>query len=283
MQREPHPQHHKRRRAAELFLVLVVGIAVAVALAGVVEDADSLPEGAFASVNGQARPREQLDVLLVRLGEQLGHTPARDERAEVVARLVDEELLLQQGLALGLARQDSRLRSQLVQEVIRQVVAQSSAAPVEEAALAEFLAQNPGYFRRPAQYRVERRIFEDIALARRALQGDAAAVAQGVLDVAVPAAFLGEARLRDYLGSPRATAVAALTPGEGLLEPRSLGGASVLRLIARESGGTPVLAAIRMQVESEYRRRRDEAALADYVARLRRDARLVVEGEEPSG
>jgi hypothetical protein len=57
----------------------------------------------------------------------------------------------------------------------------------------------------------------------------------------------------------------------------------VLRLIALESGGTPVLAAIRTQVESEYRRRRDEAALADYVARLRRDARLVLEGEEPPG
>ena len=282
MQTQPHAQPRKRRRAAEIFLVLVVGIAVAVALAGVVEDAGTLPEGAFASVNGQALPREQLDVLLTRLAEQLGHTPVRAERAEVIARLVDEELLLQQGLALGLARQDSRLRSQLVQEVIRQVVAQSAGEPVDEAALTEFLAQNTGYFGRPAQYRVERRFFEDAALAQRALQGDAAALAQGALDIGLPGSLLGEARLRDYLGSPLAARIAALAPGELVLEPRS-GGAAVLRLAAREAGGTPVLSAIRTQVESEYRRRRDEAVLADYVARLRRDARVVLEGEEPPG
>lgn len=282
MQTQPHAQPRKRRRAAEIFLVLVVGIAVAVALAGVVEDAGTLPEGAFASVNRQALPREQLDVLLVRLAEQLGHTPARAERAEVIARLVDEELLLQQGLALGLARQDSRLRSQLVQEVIRQVVAQSAGEPVDEAALTEFLAQNAGYFRRPAQYRVERLFFEDAALAQRALQGDAAALAQGAVDIELPGSLLGEARLRDYLGSPLAARIAALAPGELVREPRS-GGAAVLRLVAREAGGTPVLSAIRTQVESEYRRRRDEAVLADYVARLRRDARVVLEGEEPPG
>jgi hypothetical protein len=282
MQTEPHAKPQQRRRAREIFLVLVVGIAVAVALAGVVEDAGTLPEGAFASVNGQALPLEQLDVLLARLGEQLGHTPARAERAEVIARLVDEELLLQQGLALGLARQDSRLRSQLVQEVIRQVVAQSATASVDEVALTEFLAQNAGYFRRPAQYRVERRIFEDRALAQRALQGDAAALVQGVVDVELPGSLLGEARLRDYLGSALAARIAALASGEGVLEPRARG-AAVLRLVTREPAATPVLAEIRTQVESEYRRRRDEAALADYVARLRRDARLVLEGEEPPG
>ena len=70
MQTEPHAKPQQRRRAREIFLVLVVGIAVAVALAGVVEDAGTLPEGAFASVNGQALPLEQLDVLLARLGEQ---------------------------------------------------------------------------------------------------------------------------------------------------------------------------------------------------------------------
>jgi hypothetical protein len=64
MQTEPHAKPQQRRRAREIFLVLVVGIAVAVALAGVVEDAGTLPEGAFASVNGQALPLEQLECSL---------------------------------------------------------------------------------------------------------------------------------------------------------------------------------------------------------------------------
>ena len=266
-----------RSRRADVLLCAVVAVAVALAIGGVVDDAGSLPANAVASVNGQTLSRAELDPLLRRLGDQLGHAPDPSEREEVIARLVDEELLLQQGLALGLARADARLRSQLVQEVIRQAVAAGSAAPVEESELADFVERNAGYFRRPDTFRIERRVFTDQREADRAAAGDDAAFARGQRDPALPATPLAEARWRDYLGSSLAARAVALPVGGSIGEPTASGGVSVLRLLARDSGGFPALAEIRPQVEAEFRRRRDEETLARYVARLRKDARVITE------
>lgn len=265
-------------RRADLLLVIVVVAAVTLAIGSVVEDAGSLPAGAFASVNGEALPESQLQDVLLRLREQLGRSPGPAEREEVVARLVDEELLLQQGLALGLARADTRLRSQLVQDVIRHAVAESAAASVEDGELAEFLERHSAYFRRPDGFRIERLTFADVVDARRAASGDTRALARGQRDSSLPASVLTEARWRDYLGSSLSARLVALPVGGLLLEHPEAPAPAVLRLVARERGALPELADIQSQVEAEFRRRRDEKALEAYVMRLRRDARIITEG-----
>jgi hypothetical protein len=270
------------QRRADLFLVIVVAGALTLAIGSVVEDPGALPADAFASVNGEALPGSQLEDVLLQLGEQLGRPPGPAERAEVVARLVDEELLLQQGLALGLARAETRLRSQLVQEVIRHAVAESAAAPVEDAELADFFERHAAYFRRPDSFRIERFTFADLADARRAASGHTLALEQGQRDSSLPATALTEARWRDYLGSSLSARVAALPDGGVLLEQREGSAPAVLRLGARVSGTLPGMADIRPQVEAEFRRRRDEKALESYVTRLRRDARIITEGGDDS-
>jgi hypothetical protein len=275
MQTEPASTPDARARRTDIVLVFVVAVAVMLAIGSVVEDAASLPEGAFASVNGEALPVAQLQGVLLRLGEQLDHPPGAAERAEVVARLVDEELLLQQGLALGLVRAETRLRSQLVQEVIRQAVAESAAAPVSEADVREFLQRNAGYFRRADRFVVERLRFASREEAARAVGADAATLARGTRDDTLPATPLSEARWRDHLGSALAARVVALPVGGILAES----GTALLRLAGRVPGEVPDLQDIRPQVEAEFRRRRDEDALSRYVARLRRDARILTEVE----
>lgn len=263
-------------RRADILLVAVVAGAVAVAIGGVAEDSGSLAAGSFARVNGESLPVSQLETVLARLAEQSGHTPGAAERAEVIARLVEEELLLQQGLALGMARADTRLRSQLVQEVINQAIAGNAAIPVKDADLRDFLARNTGYFRQPDTFRIERYRFGSADAATRAVAGDASALAGGERDDALPATALTESRWRDHLGSSLAARLTAL-PVPSLLRE---GEDRALRLVERIPGRLPDLDSIRPQVEAEFRRRRDEETLRRYVERLRRDARIVVaEGE----
>lgn len=276
METDPIPAPNVSKRRADILLVAVVAGAVAVAIGGVAEDSGSLAPGSFARVNGESLPVSQLETILARLAEQSGHTPRAAERAEVIARLVDEELLLQQGLALGMVRADTRLRSQLVQEVINQAIAGNAAIPVQDADLRDFLMRNAGYFRQPDTFRIERYGFGSAAAAASAVAGDAAALAEGQRDDALPATALTESRWRDHLGSSLAARLAAL-PVSSLLPD---GEGHALRLVERIPGRLPDLDSIRPQVEAEFRRRRDEDTLRRYVERLRRDASIVVaEGE----
>lgn len=274
MQTESSRPRSAGARRADALLVVVVAASIVLATGAVVEDAGTVPAGSFARVNGEALPAAQLDAILSRLGDQAGQPPGDAERREVISRLVDEELLLQQGLALGLVRADTRLRSQLIQEVIRQATAESAASPVEDAELRDFLQRNAGYFRRPDTFRIEGYRFASASHAGRAAEGDAAALASGSRDTTLPETALTEARWRDHLGSSLAARIVSLPEGGLFLAD----GARVFRLAGRSAGGVPGFAEIRPQVEAEFRRRRDEDALRRYVARLREDARIVTQG-----
>jgi len=218
------------------------------------------------------------------LATQLGHAPTAAERAEVLQRLVDEELLLQRGLALDLARRDSRLRGLLLQEVMRQALAGPSAQPVGEAELRGFFATNAGYFARPELLRVQRRVFADDAAARTFAQALAARGAPALAEQAarrdplVPDGLLPLARLGDYVGSEAAARMAGLAPGASLQAALADGRVGVLVLVEREAARTPAFEEVRAAVEQEFRRRRDEQALADYLRQLRAEARIEIEG-----
>jgi hypothetical protein len=253
-------------------LLLLVSAALLLALSGAIDSDAMLPEGAVAIVNGQPIGDALLAMRIQAVERQLRRPASAVERAEILARLIDEELLLQQGLALELPRKDARLRSQIVQEAIAQAVAESAAMPVSEEELQRFFDDNRPYFARPAVYRVWRFEFADAAAA-----GDAAADPAGLLDghlgrrdPLLPDAALSEASLRDYLGASLSAKVVRLQAGAVLRQ----GETSVLLLRERIEAGAPALAAIRTQVENEFRRRRDEQALAAQVTALRDAARL---------
>jgi hypothetical protein len=267
-------------RLPESLLAVGVLVALLFAIGGVVEDSTGLPETAVARVNGQLLMRENLDRLLERLEQQTGRPVGPAERAEVLSRLVDEELLLQQGLQLDIPRAEARIRSLIVQEVIRQAVAGSAVLPVEEQALVDFHASNRTYFRRPERLSVRAFLLPDAEAASHlasAVTWDPKALLPGAVpDPALPGSAVSEAKLADYIGSPLAGRVASLAVGETLQEPLGEGnGVRVLQLLAREPGTDPAFSAIRAQVETEFRRRRDEAALEEYVKGLREAARIL--------
>lgn len=268
-------------RLDALLLVAVIA-AIALALSGVLEPGPQLPRDAVATVNGRAIGAGAFGAQLDAVAVQLERAPDASERAAILERVIDEELLLQQGLALELPRKDARLRAQLVQEVIRQALAQSASSSVTEDELRAFHDAHSGFFRQPAIYRVWRFDCRD-ATAARALQAGLGAGAdpdpQGGCrrNALLPDAWLGAAKLGDLLGAQLASAVVALVPGETLLSERG-DGASVLLLLALAPAREPAFEQVRAQVETEFRRRADEAALAAYLERLRAGAELRIGG-----
>src|SRR5688572_20896614 len=95
---------------------LVTGAALAAA--GLVAPGRSLPDGAVARVNDRLIQRDEWLRAVAAVASER-RTPLTDaDQRHILERLVDEELLVQHGRALGLVEHDGRLRDTLVSEVM---------------------------------------------------------------------------------------------------------------------------------------------------------------------
>src|SRR5207253_3098834 len=77
-----------------------------------------------------------------------------EDRRFVLDRLIDEELLVQRGLELGLARQDARVRRDLTAAVIDAVVTEHEDGTPPDADVEAFYRRERDFFARPGRLRV---------------------------------------------------------------------------------------------------------------------------------
>jgi hypothetical protein len=264
---------------------VVLGLALAITGLLAPDPAAAPPGGAAAVVNGIPIARADLERALDAVATDRRSPAPPGEAERVLDRLVDEELLLQHAMALGLPRSDPQVRGQLVRAVVDLVVAEAEAAAPSEADLEAFYEQHQGYFRRPGRRRVERWFVRGTdAAARERAGGIVAALREGrpLIDggdptVPVPDSPLPEPKLEQYLGPTLARAAMRLGAG-GVSEPIvATNGLHVLRVREVEPAGVPPFDEVRDAVADEYERRRGEDALRDYLGRLRGHATIVRE------
>src|SRR5262245_12405449 len=252
----------------------------------------SLPDGAVARVNGTLVRAEEYERLLAAL-EADRRTPLTDEdRAHVLDRLIEEELLVQHALALGLARSDRRVRGDLVSAVLDSIAAASDGYSPGDDEVRAFYAENRDFFAGPGRLWV-RQVFvavdgagEEAARgrARRAAErlraGEGIEVVRSELgspEVApLPDSLLPPAKLREYLGPTALLTALDLAPGATSEPVRSAQGYHVLELVEREPGGAAPLEEIAPQVRAEVRRRAGDRMLRERLDQLRADADVVV-------
>jgi hypothetical protein len=227
--------------------------------------------------------------LVAALESDLDRATRDEERRRVLDRMIEEELLVQRGLELGLARFDRRVRADLVAAVIDSVVAEAEDREPTQVELREFYAEQSDFFARPGRQRVRQIFFrssegEDGAEARAAearrrldMGEPFAEVSRALGDpeiVVVPDALLPAAKLRQYIGPSALRATSQLGVG-GVSEPvRSGGGIRLIELVAREPEHSPAFEQVEPQVRAEWRRRSGDRALRAYLDELRDRARV---------
>jgi hypothetical protein len=277
----------------------LVGIALsAVGLLGSGEEPAGLGD-AIAVVNGQPLPRDTFErfVAAVEAERRTSALPL-SERQRLLDRLVDEELLLQHGIGLGLARHEPTARRMIVQSVIAAVTGAAEAREPEPAELREFHARHPERFVWPGRVELEAfsvGVSDGDEAAARARAGELAAAlaagrpAQELLtswpEVSVPPLPGGPLPLetvRRYLGPTAALRAAELEPGV-VSEPfRAASGYLVLRVLSRAADRVPPFEEVAEQVRAEWVREQGEQALARFLADLRAAADLrVADLEDP--
>ncbi len=242
-------------------LLLAVGMLVGGGLvaAGVVgqrdDDPSAMPDEAVAVVNGSAISRGDYQravnaVVTDRRDKQL----SREQRERVLHRLIDEELLIQRGLELGLASRVPAVRASLSRAVIDMLVSRSELQKrdVGDQELREFYREHSAYFRRHPRLHV------------RDVTAEGAAIV-------VPAGLIPANKLRDYIGAAAVASLAVAAPGDRVV----VNGRSY-ELVARAPGALPAFDQIEDQVRVEYRRRAADTLLRQTLADRRKRAAIAI-------
>jgi hypothetical protein len=281
-----------RRPLALLALGAVLGLSAAAWGLLSAPPGDAMPGGAVAVVNGAPIAASELERLLAGVASDTEAPVDAAMRRHVLDRMVEEELLVQRGLELGLASRDRRVRADLVEAVIRSVVVEAEDREPSADELRAFYEAERALFTRPERLHVRRvqvRVGPGGEASARQRAAEAArrlragepfeAVRRELGDAPVapvPDVPLPPTTLREYLGPAALRAAQGLAPG-AVSDPVASGSAlHVLWLVAREPAVAPPLAEIEPQVRTEWRRREGDAALRRYLdgLRARADVRL---------
>jgi parvulin-like peptidyl-prolyl isomerase len=277
-----------RRPLILLALGALAGAALAAAGLRGAAGGGALPEGVVAVVNGEPIAEQDYLRMIAAVGGERRAPLDAEDRRRILDRLIDEELLVQRGLALGLARTDRRVRADLTATVIDAVVSETGESEPSETEVAAFYDAHRDFFAGPGRLRL-RQVFVRVtrpndaeALARaeqaaarlragESLESVDAALGDAAL-APLPDTALPPAKLRDYLGPTALRTALELDVGAVSDPVRSGTGYHVLQVVERQPDSAPPLADIRPQVVAEMRRRGGEAALRAYLDELRAGA-----------
>ena len=278
-------------------LLLAAGAALGLiaALTGAFTFAPGIPEDAIAVVNGDPIPRALYQTTLEGLGRDKTQAITAEHRVHVLNRIVEENLLLQRGVEIGLLHSHSNVRKTLVTAMIQTVLAQHppNQEPTEST-LREFFAREAGYFTPPPKLRVAQVVISGAGAAERAERAVRALragqpLAQVRASVGhhaiteLPSSPIPLNRLPNYLGASATARLSAMQSGE-VSDPLPFdGGLRILFLLERQQQPIKPFHRVQVQVRNEFIRRRNEQALRDYLDWLsqRADIRYATDAPKP--
>ncbi len=297
---EAHSSPRSGRRA--LFLLAVGAFSgAALAAVGALRPApDAFPPGAIARVNDRAIQSESYERAWRKVASEKRNPMSEADRALVLKRLIEEELLIQRGETIGLVESDAVVRRSIASAMIQSIVAESEALLPDEAALRDFYGENRRYFAPAPQLHVRQALFsprpqEAPSGARERARAARRAIAEGLsFDAAreryadvplltIPDAPLPAHKLQQYIGPTALEGARALQVLEVSEPLESAAGLRILQLIAATSAESPEFHAIRDRVESAFQRDAAARALRDSLGRLWREAKISLGPEAPQG
>jgi hypothetical protein len=244
---------------------------------------------AVAVVNGRAITRDAFEHY-VEFAVGGGETASLDAEARrrLLLRMVDEELLFQRGVALGLHRRDSAAHRAILAAVITSVTSEGEADEPDDATLRSHYEENARRFTGPERFAIEVVHVSDGGRADAEARSEAEEVANRLREgvdvevvlashpdssaLATPAPPLPLASVAQRAGLAAASAVSQLSPGEVSDPLRDEAGYTVVALRERHPPEAPPFDVVRAEVRGAYLRQRRVGALRDTLDALHREA-----------
>jgi hypothetical protein len=280
-----------------------VGAALGLGLAtfGLLEDREGskeLPSETAAIVGERSIRRVDYERVLAGVEGDLRNPIDETMRRRVLDRMIDEELLVQRALALGLADIDRRVRGELTSGLMDSIVNEADGQEMSDRQIARHYKENLDFFTRPGRLRGHTLFFSArkgdqdprgsaASRAERALVrlrgGDSEqAVEKELADSQVsplPDTLLPASKVRDYVG-PTILQVLLKTETGFWSEPIQSGsGLTIAMPQDRDPAIVPSLEEIESLVRQDLKRRRGDEALRQYLAELKSQTPVAINPE----
>ncbi len=217
-------------------------------------------------------------------------------RRRVLDRMIDEELLVQRALDLGLAVIDRRVRGELTSGLIDSIVSEVDSQEPSDREVEQHYEENIDFFTRPGRLRARTIYFstrrgdsdprgpaaaraaEALSRLRAGQPVDEVEQALGDEQVSpVPDTLLPASKVRDYTGPSILEAIMQLEPGRFSQPIESGGGLYIASALEREPAIVPSLSEIDALVRQDLKRRRGDEALRAYLTTLRTQTPISVD------
>lgn len=273
----------RKNNKADLRILAVGALAgLVIAAIGILQrDAppDMLPENSIARVNDVLIGRDVYKRAISRATNYAGQ-PVDGDDAMTLQRLIEDELLIQRGVELGMTRSDAAVRQALIDSLIASVTAEADAASPGQDELEQYLADNADRFSFIAKVSAQAWQTDNESVAQ-AFIGALRAEGTGPTDTNVqpmpdlPAGLMTLDILAAYVGPGIAAAAAEMPVGSSAIFARR-GRWLVVRIDDKERSTLTDLSTIRNRVLLDYRRNLAQQALETYIEDLRQRASISV-------
>jgi hypothetical protein len=288
---DPAPERSQAKGRTPWLLFVGAAIGLALATFGLLEprtDPQPLPLDAAAQVGDRTIRRVDYERVLAGVERDLRNPVDESIRRLVLDRMIDEELLVQRALELGLAAIDRRVRGELTSGLMDSIVGAADADDASEREVARHFEENVDFFTRPGRLQAQTIYFSSRSDERRQNGSAADRAARAVARLRagedtseiesrlgdpqvspLPNGMLPPGKIRDYVGPIILQTLETLAVGEWSEPIESGGGFYVARLIDREPRTIPAFEQVEDLVRQDLKRRRGDQALRDYLDDLR--------------
>ncbi len=277
-------------RISNLISLAAIAVGTVVALLASTQSI-KLSDDVIAMVNETPISREMYQNHIAALSRDRATPLAETGRQKVLNRMIDEELLIQQALQMQFLEHDRAVRSTLAQSMIKNVISESRARPVSKTDLKRFYRDEKAFFAPVSQIWVkqirlpigddraaaDKKAIKIINLIKNGASFKETKQKYHVPAVAeIPEALLPLAKLRDYVGPELLAFIIRQIEGT-LSKPFEYNLALHLFYIYdMKKGEAPPFARVEGLVRNEFMKRRDDQALKEYLSKLRRKNRIVI-------
>ena len=268
-------------------IILVLGIFIGISLASIslIKRVNFETVGDWvANIEGAKITKEKYLLQLEGLRSDKRSPLTQKDKEFVLERMIEEELLIKRALDMGMLRTNPMARGTLVQQMINQIISDNDMVEISEVELNKFFNKNIGFFTNANRLRVKQIYFQDqedgsVASFQKATQAFDTLLSGGTYDEAaflgtqtalqVPDTLMTLSKVREYLGPSLMLIAGKLEPGEFTTPKRVSGGYKIVYLVDKENSKSPELSDIKNQVLSEFKKRRDDQSLRDYLEDLK--------------
>jgi len=259
--------------------LLILGGVISIAIIGAsfIKEVDVSQLNWVAKIDERAISKEKYETYLESIAQSRKTGLIDSDPENILERMIDEELLIQRGIDLGMIENDSEIRSTIIQKMIGSIIAETDDLRISRKDLERFYSANQDLFTPSPKLHLIKLSFDGNkrdsgAEARDLLVAGNLVAAKSLAEnevISLPNVLLPAMKVREYIG-PFLTQVAlGLEEGE-VSELIELDGKfHLLVSVQKMISSAPQFDDVYQEVESEYIRFKGEEMLDEYLGDLR--------------